>query len=938
MSKSVFSIFAKNRTPNSVTAQIVFVVIAFLVMAVSSIIFTSRIERNHLVREAETALALAESGIMKNLTEPEAFLRGFSDTIRSMILYGESKEKVSDYFINIPDNSFNENDSSVTLFNTHGFFHAWGDEYIPGKNRTHPAEYVPQISGWYTAAIAAAGNVAFTEPFLDPATSGIIMTFSRYLQKDNGDPLAIICIDIDLSRIFRDAININLTEHSYGVVMNSKLEIIAHPERFLIGNRIHNIDSGLRVFADDLERGINVSGGRARNYMYENSIVFFEKIKFGLWLGVVIPINEYNRNINHVAAFIIILGIVLSVILSLMIYQIAQAKKKSDIKTQQKSNFLATMSHEIRTPLNAIMGLTEIQMQNAAHPPSTSEAFIKINNSGGLLLSIINDILDLSKIETGKLDLTPVKYEVASLINDIVQLNYIRYESKPIEFRIDVDANTPSNLVGDELRIKQILNNLLSNAFKYTDKGTVTLSVSAECVGRGGNVLVTLIFQIIDTGQGMTPEQVNRLFDDYNRFDMEANRSTEGAGLGMTITQNLLDLMHGKITIKSAVGEGTAITLRIPQKTEGVGISGIIGKELAENLRQFKLGNAVQIKKAQITHEHMPYGRVLIVDDVETNLYVAKGLMTPYGLNIDLASSGYEAIEKVKQGFTYDIIFMDHMMPKLDGIETTKLIRESGYKSPIVALTANAIAGQAEVFLKNGFDGFISKPIDIRQLNIYLNKLIRDKQSSEVIEAAQREKTELDKNNASPAAVQPAQQQVDAQLAAIFTRDAEKAIGVLETILQKNFKSESDIQLYVINVHAMKSALANVGKTELSGTALRLEQAGREKDINVMTAETHKFLDSLRLVINDLKPKDEEDTGIEDTEEALVFLREKLVVIKDACAEFDKKKVKNTLNELKEKTWSAKTRELMNSIADHLLHSEFDEVANLAEGYIRTIE
>jgi CheY-like chemotaxis protein len=434
----------------------------------------------------------------------------------------------------------------------------------------------------------------------------------------------------------------------------------------------------------------------------------------------------------------------------------------------------------------------------------------------------------------------------------------------------------------------------------------------------------------------MTAEQVNNMFDDYNRFDMEANRTTEGAGLGMTITRNLLDLMHGKINIKSAVGEGTTITLRIPQRTDGIGISGIIGKELAESLRQFKLGNVVQIKKAQITHEHMPYGSVLIVDDVETNLYVAKGLMVPYGLNIDLATSGYEAIDKIKQGSSYDIIFMDHMMPKLDGIETTKIIRDSGYTQPIVALTANALAGQAEVFLKNGFDGFISKPIDIRQLNIHLNKLIRDKQPAEVIAAAAREKDNFDKTKA-PAAAQPSQQ-VDSQLAAIFTRDAEKAIGILESLLQKNFQSESDIQLYVINVHAMKSALANVGKTELSATALRLEQAGREKDLNVISAETHKFLDSLHLVINDLKPKDEEEEDVEDTKEALVFLREKLIVIKDACTEFDKKKVKNTLNELKEKTWSAKTRELMNSIADHLLHSEFDEVANLAEGYIRSIE
>jgi CheY-like chemotaxis protein len=387
--------------------------------------------------------------------------------------------------------------------------------------------------------------------------------------------------------------------------------------------------------------------------------------------------------------------------------------------------------------------------------------------------------------------------------------------------------------------------------------------------------------------------------------------------------------MYGKISVKSAVGEGTTVTVRLPQKTDGVGIRGVIGKELAENLRQFKQGNAMQHKKSQFTHEYMPYGRVLIVDDVETNLYVAKGLMVPYGLNIDLATSGFEAIDKINEGNVYDIVFMDHMMPKMDGIETTKMLREKGYTRPIVALTANALAGQAEVFLKNGFDGFISKPIDIRQLNVTLNKLIRDKQPIEVIEAAQKKKAEMKQETSKE------HQQVDSHLAEIFARDAEKAAAVLETILQNNFKTESEIQSYVINVHAMKSALANIGEKELSAAALRLEQAGREKDTNVMLSETQNFLSELRKIISKIKPKDEENKISEDTEESLVFLGEKLTIIKEACASFDKKTAKNALNELREKTWSHKTKELINSIAEHLLHSEFDDAAALAGEYVK---
>ncbi|MDR1838498.1 MAG: response regulator [Treponema sp.] len=754
---------------------------------------------------------------------------------------------------------------------------------------------------------------------------------SSFAENDNGNPSDVIDIESELDRILKDAINTNFTRNSYGILLNNNLEVIAHPQQKLIGRKLQGISSGIASLVPELETGKNIYGRKLKNYMQDNYVVFFQKIKHDLYMGIVIPANEYNKNIRNMAMFLIVAGLILAAVLFTILYHIAQTKNKSYLRTHQKSNFLATMSHEIRTPLNAILGMTEIQMQNTTHPASTSEAFIKINNSGNLLLNIINDILDLSKIEAGKLELTPVKYEVASLINDVVQLNYIRYDSKPIEFIIEVDENIPSILVGDELRIKQILNHLLSNAFKYTDRGQVTLSANAECVGKGGIVLVTLIFQIKDTGQGMTPEQVSKLFDESTRFDLEANRTTEGTGLGMTITRNLINLMYGKILVKSVVGEGTTVTVRLPQKTDGFGISGIIGKEMAESLGQFKLSNSIQFKKSQVTHEYMPYGRILIVDDVETNLYVAKGLMAPYGLNIDLATSGFEAVDKIKEGNVYDIVFMDHMMPKMDGIETTKLLREMGYSHPVVALTANALAGHAELFLKSGFDGFVSKPIDIRQLNVTLNRFIRDKQSVEVLEAAQKKKAELVKKQEKNLG----NQQVDSQLAEIFTRDAEKAAATLETLLQNNLKTESDIKLYIINIHAMKSALANIGKMELSAVALKLEQAGREKEIDVILSETQGFISELHNVINEIRPKDEENQISEDTKESLIFLREKLTIIKEACIEFDKKSVKNALNELREKKWSHDTKELLNKIAECILHSEFDSAAALADEYVK---
>jgi len=922
------SIFEKSRALNSVYAQMFIIVIAFVIMGISSFLFASRIEHRHLINDAENALAFTESEIISNLLEPETFLSGYSETIRTMLLRGDNANSIASYMSALTGLLIRDRERMIGLNNTHGFFMNFGGVYISGKSPYPSSNFSLEDHPWHPIAIEASGRIIVSDPFKDPATGYNIITFSRCITDDEGEPLAVICLDIELNRIYNHAISINLTDGSYGILINDNMEIIAHPEQYLVGEKLYTIDSGIAALSNELEQGINIYERRVKNYMYEDSIVYFLKVKYGWFLGIVIPVNEYYRSVNNMAAFLIVLGSLLAWGLCTMLYYISQAKLKSDMRTQQKSNFLATMSHEIRTPLNAILGMTEIQIQNAEHPPSTSEAFIKINNSGNLLLNIINDILDLSKIEAGKLELVPVKYDVPSLINDIIQLNYIRYESKPIEFKIEIDENIPSTLVGDELRIKQILNNLLSNAFKYTDRGEVTLAVNAECVGRGGGaVIVTLIFQVRDTGQGMTPEQIGKLFDEYTRFNLEANRTTEGAGLGMTITRNLVDLMYGKINVKSAINEGTSVTVRLPQKTDGIGIRGIIGKEASENLRHFRLGNSIQLKKNQVTHEYMPYGQILIVDDVETNLYVAKGLMAPYGLKIDLATSGFEAIDKIKDGNIYNVIFMDHMMPKMDGIETTKQLRRMGYTQSVVALTANALAGQAEMFMKNGFDDFISKPIDIRQLNICLNRLIRDKQPAEVIEAAQKEKIELDKKQ------KPDQghHQIDSNLALIFARDAEKAVESIKASTKNNLASEEDLHMYIINVHAMKSALANIKANELSSIALRLEQAGREKDINVILSETNDFIEKLGMVINEIKAKQQENIITEDTEEALVLLNEKLQIIKESCAAMDKKTAKNALNELREKTWSHKTGELINSITEHLLHSEFDEVSALVD-------
>ena len=605
------------------------------------------------------------------------------------------------------------------------------------------------------------------------------------------------------------------------------------------------------------------------------------------------------------------------------ITDIMRSKRQAEAANKAKSSFLSTMSHEIRTPMNAILGIAEMLLQNESLTQTVREALCKIYVSGDLLLGIINEILDLSKIEAGKFELNIDEYEIASVISDTAQLNMMRIGSKQIEFELSLDENIPVKLLGDELRVKEILNNILSNAFKYTDAGTVKLSISSE--ESDADDFVILVICVSDTGQGMTKEQIESLFDEYSRFNMESNRATEGTGLGMSITRNLTRLLGGEISVESEPGKGSTFTVRLPQKRVG---DAVLGKELVNNLYQFRSSSSARLRMTQIVREPMPYGSVLVVDDVETNIYVARGLMAPYELKIDSADSGFEAISKISEGNLYDIVFMDHMMPKMDGIEATKIIRSMGYSQPIVALTANAVAGQADVFLQNGFDDFISKPIDVRQLNAILNKLVRDKQAPEVVEAVRKAiEANIEQITDNP------QRAIDPQLAEICVRDALKSIEALEAVYKKRgIYSDEDIRKYCVHVHGMKSVLANIGKTELSDVAAKLETSANNGNIGVIMTETPAFISSLRALVDELTLKEEKNSVI-STDVDKVYLLEKLLVIKLACEEFDISAADAAIKELREKLWPQQTKELLNLIAEHLLYSDFDEVVDIVNKY-----
>ncbi|MCL2007542.1 MAG: ATP-binding protein [Treponema sp.] len=782
------------------------------------------------------------------------------------------------------------------------------------------------------------GNVIITSTAEAP--TGLAFHLAALLDPEHD---AILTLTLPITYFSDILINFRIWRTGHIFMDNSNGHLIADPVREWVENRIdfvnmaemdlanRTIVNNLRQAFDSEARTITYSiGGVPRLTVYRPISGSDE----GWLLGAVAPLPEspflyIDRGLIVVGLVSLFLSLIAAIAASGFIKKpfekIAALKEEAEANSRFKSDFLANMSHEIRTPMNTIIGVAEIIMRDDTISKNTRDGLNRIYSSGDLLLNIINDILDMSKIEAGKLDLTPYIYESASLINDTATLNMVRLGSKEIEFKIEVDENIPQVLFGDEIRIKQILNNLLSNAFKYTDKGEVKLSFAIEREIREKKNEMILVLCVSDTGQGMTPDQVSSLFNQYSRFNLEANRSVEGTGLGMSITHNLISLMDGKIIVESESGKGSVFTVRLPQ---GFISDEILGKELAENLEAFRLGGITQIRKAQIVYEPMPYGSVLIVDDVESNLFVAKGLLMPWELSIDTVRSGFEAIDKIKTGKVYDIIFMDHMMPKMDGVEAVKKIRNMGYTHPIVTLTANAVKEQQEMFLANGFDDFISKPIDIRRLNTVLKKYVRDKQPAEVLEDVR-----LRYDNREIGYTADDEQTVKPQLAEFFVRDALLAISVLEELHEKESYSDEDMYMYTTSVHALKSALGNVGENKLSAFAGKLEEAGINREIAVISAETGGFITELKEVVEKLRPINDE--GNEAAEGDIKHLHEKLNEIKNSCRTIDRKAVKEAIIELRQGKWPDEVNELLTIMHEHLLSGNFNNVSSVADKIMR---
>ena len=544
--------------------------------------------------------------------------------------------------------------------------------------------------------------------------------------------------------------------------------------------------------------------------------------------------------------------------------ELQKQRDRADSASEAKSLFLASMSHEIRTPINAVLGMDEMILRETDDKNIRAYA-ANIMSAGRTLLSLINDILDLSKVEEGKMDIIPVRYDLSSLINDLVNVIRIRAEKKGLKLNVIVEEQIPNLLIGDEIRIRQCAMNLLTNAIKYTETGEVSLRVSHK---KTDEKHICLHFEVEDTGIGMREEDMDNLFSPYKRIEEKRNRTVEGTGLGMSITRQLLSLMGSELDVKSEYGKGSRFSFEIVQEVAKWDKIGDISARLND-----------RSEGVHVYHElfHAPDARILVVDDTQMNLTVIEGLLKMTQIKIDTAMSGKDAV-RLAADTAYDLLFIDHMMPDMDGIETLKEIRRSGMskRTPAVALTANAVSGARDMYISAGFTDYLSKPVDGEKIErILFDMLPPDK--CEVVCDDERENRDKERSAAEGETVLPERlremEGIDWKSGLKNCGSMDGYISVLSVFHQTaaakadeimDLYKGGDLENYTIKVHALKSSARIIGATNISILAEKLEDAGKSKDTEFIDSNTDKLIDMYRMLDADLSWLDNTDEELRE--------------------------------------------------------------------------
>ncbi|MDR2730942.1 MAG: response regulator [Treponema sp.] len=817
---SKFSLNRKIETKRPLYVQLFFTVFAFLMMVLISNAFMSNIVRGYLKQNAVNILDAAQARIISDLIEPQTVLNDVSRITRAMILRGDDAGSLEGYLTTVMDYLYMDNHRNAVYSGLFGYFETLpsGPAFLEGRVNGNMADwYNPTERLWYRNANEADGEMAATLIYGDVIYETPVLIFSRSIFDDSGGRLGAVGLRIEIDGIGKFVIQTAMAQGGYGVLISGDLVLLAHPDSGFVGKSIRDKGNPFSVLADELLSGKDITEYPITSYKGEDAVAFFRRLPNGWYLGVDLPRGPYYQTVTNLGIIISVLGILFASVLFFVLIRVDLARNRADTESRHKSAFLANMSHEIRTPMNAIIGMTELLANEQLNKRQTG--FIDdIKVSGYSLLSIINNILDISKIESGKFTLNPVNYDFHALIDNIISMFRYVAQKKGLEFRFEKAGDLPAYLYGDDLRLRQVLTNVCGNAVKYTEQGHIKLKTTFQ----DGN----LVFEVSDTGMGIRAEDLPKLFDAFERMEMERNRSIAGTGLGLSICKSFVEMMNGKILVDSEYEQGSVFTIIIPAV----------------------YGDKAKIKTAKDPRKELtlfaPGAAILVVDDNEFNLRVAEGLLSLFKIKAKTAISGREALNLVQKN-EFDIVFMDHMMPDMDGIEAAREIRKLGgkYRSlPLIALTANAVQGVKEMFISSGFSAFISKPIDIQELNEVLREWLPPEKIEEKTQLVLSIESRDDETSGNFLCSLGKIDEINTEIGLSRVSGMENIYHETLGLFHKSIINEcgamsaslsaKDIKSFAISVHAMKSELSTIGAMHLSEIAFKLETAAKNNDID----------------------------------------------------------------------------------------------------------